>query len=125
MRVESQADIERVMVERKVSFVFRPSVTEQSDGTWVARYPGADWSVSGRDADEARQRLHAEQLSRMGDSTYTDWKIEAVRQYLEDGPIDGVYALDNHTVDRVVETGTRAALDAAVAAAAAAHVEDR
>ncbi|CQD24577.1 hypothetical protein BN1232_06270 [Mycobacterium lentiflavum] len=116
MNVETQADIERVMVQRNVSFVFRPSVTEQADGNWIARYPGADWSVSGRDADEARQRLHAEQLSRMGDSTHADWKIEAVRQYLENGPIDGVYALDNDTVDRVVDAGTPAALDAAVAA---------
>lgn len=116
MIVETQADIERVMVERNISFVFKPSVTEQPDGSWIARYPGADWSVSGGDAAEARQRLHAEELARMGDSTHADWKIEAVRQYLEKGHLEGVYALDNGTVDQVVDAGTSAALDAALAA---------
>lgn len=53
MNVETQADIERLMVERKISFVFRPCITEQPDGTWVALYPAADWSVIGRDADDA------------------------------------------------------------------------
>lgn len=116
MDVETQADIERVMVERNVSFVFKPCIIEQPDGSWLARYPGADWSVSGGDETAARQRLRAEQLARMGDSTHVDWKIQAVRQYLENGHADGVYVLDNDTVDQVIDAGTSAALDAAVAA---------
>lgn len=116
MNVETQADIERLMVERKISFVFRPCITEQSDGTWVARYPAADWSVTGRDVDEARECLRAEQLTRMRDPSYSDWKIEAVRQHFAAGPVDGVYELDNDIADCVVDTGTQAALDAAVAA---------
>ncbi|WP_168710598.1 hypothetical protein [Mycobacterium intracellulare] len=116
MEIETQADIERLMVERNVSFVFKPAVTEQSDGTWVARYPGADWSVSGKDADQARQRLHDAQLAQMGDPDRRDWKITAVRQYLSHGPGEGVYALDNDITDRVLDDGTPAALDAALAA---------
>ncbi|UQB93086.1 MULTISPECIES: hypothetical protein [Mycobacterium] len=114
MNVETQADIERLMVERKISFVFRPCITERPDGTWVARYPAADWSVTGRDADEARQRLHAEQLARIRDPNRSDWKVDAVRRHFAEGPLDGVYELDNAVADRVIEAGTQAALNAAV-----------
>ncbi|WP_442931917.1 hypothetical protein [Mycobacterium sp. 050134] len=112
--IESQADIERLMVERNISFVFRLSVTEQPDGTWVARYPGSDWSVVGRGSDEARQRLHAEQLARMRDPNLSDWKVDAVRRHFAGGPVDGLYELDNAFADRVIEVGTQAALDAAL-----------
>lgn len=116
MNVETQADIERLMIERNVSFVFKPSVTEQPDGTWIARYPGAQWSVRGSDAQQARQRLHDEQLARMRDPAACDWKIEAVRQHFSEGPVEGVYALDNDITDRVLDVGTPGALEAAVAA---------
>lgn len=116
MRIETQADVERVMLERNVSFVFRPCITEQPDGSWNACYPGAQWSVSGRDADEARNRLHAEELTRMRDPNHSDWKVEAVRRHLNEGPIEGVYELDNATADRVVDEGTQAALDSELAA---------
>jgi len=114
MKIESQADIERLMVERNISFVFRPSVDKQPDGTWVARYPCADWSVTGRHSDEARQRLHAEQFSRMREPDHSDWKVEAVCQHFAEGPVNGVYELDNDIADRVIDAGTQAALDAAV-----------
>ncbi|OBJ92997.1 hypothetical protein [Mycobacterium sp. 1245852.3] len=117
MNIETQADIERLMIERNISLVFKPSVTEQPDGTWVALYPGAQWSVSGRDAQQARQRLHDEQLARMRDPATLDWKIEAVRRHFsEDGPVEGVYALDNDITDHVLDVGTPAALGAAVRA---------
>ncbi|EUA36335.1 hypothetical protein I549_1923 [Mycobacterium avium subsp. avium 2285 (R)] len=116
MKIETQADVERLMAERNISFVFRPSITAQPDGTWIARYPGADWSVSGRDAEEARRALHAEELTRMRDPNNADWKVEAVRRHLTEGPIDGVYQLDNETADRVIDDGTQAALDAEIAA---------
>lgn len=115
MDIETQADIERLMVERNVSFVFRAVVTEQPDGTWVARYPGAQWSVRGRDAQHVRQLLLDEQIARMRDPSERDWKIAAVRQHFSQGPIDGVYVLDNNTVDHVLDAGTSDALDAALA----------
>ncbi|EUA65509.1 hypothetical protein I553_10806 [Mycobacterium xenopi 4042] len=85
VKIENQADVERIMAERNISFVFRPSITAQPDGTWIARYPGADWSVSGRDADEARRRLHAEELTRMRDPNHSEWKVNAVRRHLTEG----------------------------------------
>lgn len=116
VKIENQADVERIMAERNISFVFRPSITAQPDGTWIARYPGADWSVSGRDADEARRRLHAEELTRMRDPNHSEWKVNAVRRHLTEGPIDGVYELDNETADQVINAGTQAALDAEISA---------
>ncbi|EUA17379.1 hypothetical protein I552_0580 [Mycobacterium xenopi 3993] len=41
--------------------------------------------------------------------------MEAVRRHLTEGPIDGVYELDNETADRVIDDGTQAALDAEIA----------
>ncbi|MCA4734127.1 hypothetical protein H8Z64_07185 [Mycobacterium avium subsp. hominissuis] len=114
MQIQSQADIERLMIERNVSFVFRPSVAELPDGTWVARYPAADWSVMGCCSEEARQRLHAEQLSRMRGANHSDWKVEAVVRHFAEGPVTGVYELDNAVADSVIEAGTQEALDAAV-----------
>ncbi|EUA17378.1 hypothetical protein I552_0579 [Mycobacterium xenopi 3993] len=58
MKIETQADVERLMAERNISFVFRPSITEQPDGTWIACYPGADWSVSA-----ATPKRHAERCT--------------------------------------------------------------
>lgn len=116
MKIESQTDVERVMAERDISFVFRPLMTEQPDGSYVARYPGADWSVTGPDSDQARTRLRDEELARIGDPTTADWKINAVRLHLSEGPIDGVYELSNETADRVIDAGTPAALDAEIAA---------
>lgn len=116
MRIETQADVERVMMDRNMSFVFRPCITEQPGGSWNAFYPGAGWSVSGRDADEARSRLRAEEFTRMRDPNHADWKVEAVRRHLTEGPIEGVYELDNATADRVVDEGTQAALDTEIAA---------
>ena len=58
-------------------------------------------------ADEARRRLHAEQLTRMRDPNYSDWKVQAIRQHFAEGPIDGVYELDNVVADRVVDDGSR------------------
>ncbi|ETZ29188.1 hypothetical protein L843_5503 [Mycobacterium intracellulare MIN_061107_1834] len=42
--------------------------------------------MRGRDAQQARQLLHDEQLARMRDPAARDWKIEAVRQHFSEGP---------------------------------------
>jgi hypothetical protein len=114
--IETQADVERLMIERNVSFVFDPLLTEQPDRTWVARYPGTDWSVIGHSSDDARARLRAEELNRMTNPGASSWKINAVRQHVEHGPIAGVYELDNDAADRIIQDGTPAALAAEIAA---------
>src|SRR5258708_32829173 len=107
MKVETPADIERLMVERNISLVFGPSVTVQPDGSWAACYQAADLSVRGHDADEARQRLYAEQLTRMRDPNHSDWKVEAVLRHLADVPIDGDYEGNNGVADQLIDAGTQ------------------
>jgi hypothetical protein len=114
--IRTQADVERIMVERNVSFVFDPLISQQPDGAWLARYPGADWSVTADNADEARAQLRVEELRRMSDPEASSWKINAVRLHVEHGPVDGVYELDNTAADRAIQAGTPAALDAEIAA---------
>lgn len=116
MAIETQEDVERIMLERDVAFHFDPLLTEQPDGSWVARYPGADWSVTGSDKEQAGQRLRAEILQRIGTPDAHKWKINAVRHHIENGPIVGVYEIPNADFDRAVEVGT-GAVDAALEAA--------
>lgn len=117
MAIETQEDIERIMLERNVAFHFETLLTEQPEGSWVARYPGADWSVTGSDKEQAGQRLRAEILQRIGTPDAHKWKINAVRRHIENGPIVGVYEIPNADFDRAVEVGTTEALDAVLAAA--------
>jgi hypothetical protein len=117
MAIETQADVERIMLVRDISFVFQP-VVEQRDGGWVARYPAADWHATGDTAGQARARLREQELQRMGTPAATEWKIAAVRQHVEDGPIPGVYELDNAAAGRAIDAGTTEAMNAALASAA-------
>lgn len=116
MTIETQADVERIMLDRNVSFVFQPVLTEQPDHTWIARYPGADWHTTGDTADQARARLRDKELQQIGTPEATDWKINAVRQHIEHGPIPGVYELDNTAADRALAAGTPEAMNTEIAA---------
>jgi hypothetical protein len=116
MTITTQADVERIMVDRDISFHFQPVLTEQADGTWTAAYPASDWHASGATADAAREQLRAEELRRIGTPEATSWKINAVRQHVEHGPIPGVYELDNAAADDAIAAGTTEAMNAAIAA---------
>ncbi|WP_293003779.1 hypothetical protein [Mycobacterium sp.] len=116
MTITTQADVERIMIDRDISFHFQPLVAEQEDGSWTAAYPGADWNVTGATADEARAQLRAEELQRIGTAEAASWKVNAVRQHIEQGPIPGVYELDNAAADDAIAAGTTAAMNAAIAA---------
>lgn len=104
------------MVERNVSFHFQPLLTEQPDSTWIARYPGAAWSVTGSSQADARARLRAEELRRVDTPDASAWKINAVRQHIDHGPIPGVVELDNAAADRAIRAGTPEAMNAELAA---------
>jgi len=114
--ITTQADVERIMIERNVTFVFKPLITEQPDGTWTARYPGADWSVTGDTEADARAQLRAEELRIIDTPAATDWKINAVREHFENGPVPGVHVLDNAAADRALAAGTPEAMSAEIAA---------
>jgi hypothetical protein len=49
------------MAERNAAFIFRPIVSQQPDGSWRARYPGAEWSVTATSSTGATHKLHAAQ----------------------------------------------------------------
>jgi hypothetical protein len=46
----------------------------------------------------------------------SEWKVEAVRRYFAEGPIDGVYVLDKETTDHVINAETPEALDSEITA---------
>lgn len=98
------------------SFVFMPIVTPNEDGTWTARYPGANWDVSAPDEAGARQKLHDSKLQHMGDPGQDDeWELNAVREHFARGPIPGVYELDAETAARVHNPPSEEELNKAIA----------
>ncbi|MCA2249779.1 hypothetical protein JF729_18540 [Mycobacterium intracellulare] len=106
-----------IMRERGTAFVFRPQVHRQSDGSWLAHYPGADWSVTGDDSLSALEKLGQAQLDRLRDPGEADWQTAAVRQHLENGPVPGVYEIDNETHARIHSSqDPQAELNAVIAA---------
>ncbi|MGJ6127032.1 hypothetical protein QN239_31065 [Mycolicibacterium sp. Y3] len=117
MKIETQADVERLMMEQGIAIHFRPIISEQPGGTWIARYPCASWFATGSDANDARERLREEGIRHMPDPANAEWKVEAVRRYYADGPLEGVYIFDKETADRIFATdATTEALDNEIAA---------
>lgn len=114
-KIESRADMDDLMRTTGTTFVFVPQITENEDGTWTARYPGADWDVSGPDESSARDQLGIEQRKRMGSGADDDWQIAALNLHLAEGPIAGVYELDAETAERVHNPPNFDALQAALA----------
>lgn len=75
---------------------------------WEARYPAADWSVTGDSRDSAMARLREAVLDRRGAEDEGGWQLAAVRRHLEDGPVPGVYAIH----ERIMSSADpKAALD--------------
>jgi hypothetical protein len=74
----------------------------QSGGSWTARYPGADWSVSDSTRELALQRLREEFIRRQnaGDDPL-DYADEIFRRHLQD-PVPEVYAVDNELYRELV-----------------------
>ncbi|WP_234816540.1 hypothetical protein [Mycolicibacterium agri] len=115
MNVETRADMADLMRTTGVTFVFVPIITRGDDGTWTARYPGAEWEVTGPDETTVRDRLGFQQRQRMSADADTDWQLTAVRKHLAEGPITGVYELDAETSARVHNPPSVDALQAALA----------
>ena len=75
------------------AFIVRPIVSEQPDGSWRARYPEAEWSVTAASSTDAMHKLHAAQLDRLTDPRSAHWQLIALRQHLDHGPVPGVYEI--------------------------------
>lgn len=113
--IETRDDYYELLRTTGKSFVFMPVLTENQDGTWTARYPGASWDVTAPDEAGARQKLHDTQLKRIGDPDQGDWELAAVREYFAHGPIPGVYELDAETAARVHNPPNEEELNKAIA----------
>lgn len=105
-----------MMRQRRVSFVFRPQVQQHSDGSWIARYPRADWSVTAGSPTAAVHRLREAERDRMGDSRNGQWQAEAARDHLQHPRTPGVYQLGADMSARITDSRTpEAALDEIIA----------
>ncbi|SKT78109.1 Uncharacterised protein [Mycobacteroides abscessus subsp. massiliense] len=83
--------------------VVRPQVLQDSDGSWRAQYPEADWSVRGDSEQNARAKLRDE-FERRVQSGQTDTapNDDLLRCHLAN-PIPGVYAIDRETYMEIRE----------------------
>jgi hypothetical protein len=87
--------------DRRYAFHLQPQL-ERSSGTWTARYPEADWSVSAPSKEQALQRLGEEFIRRQNAGEDPLAYAEAVyRRHLRD-PVPGVYAVDNELYRELV-----------------------
>ncbi len=86
---------------RRYAFHMEPQLEADGDG-WTASYPGADWSVSGGNREEALQRLGDEFVRRQNANenplAYAD---DVYRRHLRE-PINGIYAVDNELYRELV-----------------------
>lgn len=114
--INTRDDYDELLRTTGKSFVFIPIVTHNPDGTWTARYPGANWDVTADDEAGARQKLYDSKLQRLGDPAEGDWELNAVREHFAHGPIPGVYELDAETAARVHNPPSEEKLDKAIAA---------
>jgi hypothetical protein len=78
----------------RYAFHMEPQTKQDGDG-WMAAYPGADWSVSGRTRDEALQRLGEEFARRQNaGEDVLGYATDIYRRHLREH-VEGVYAVDN------------------------------
>lgn len=68
----------------------RPQLSRDSDGSWRAQYPEADWYVTGESEQQARARL-TDEFERRQTTTSPD--DDLLERHLAN-PIPGVYAID-------------------------------
>lgn len=94
-------DISTHLYSTGAVFVFRPIIEQRDERTWIARYPGADWSATGTSEDDARQQLHNTARARIGNPDNAAWRDTAIREHLARGPIPGVYELTREQNARI------------------------
>lgn len=95
------ADVSTHLRTTGAAFVFRPVIEQRDERTWVARYPGADWSATGTSEDDARNQLHKAARARIGNPNNSTWQDTAIHEHLARGPIPGVYELTREQNTRV------------------------
>ncbi|MCH9732001.1 MAG: hypothetical protein K0U84_20400 [Actinomycetia bacterium] len=105
-------ELDALMAKHGVAYSFTPQVSERADGTWEARYPAADWSVTADTRESALAKLGDSLLERRGSDSEVDWQLAAVRRHLAEGPVPGVYAIPLEVNERIMNSADpQAALD--------------
>lgn len=72
----------------------RPQLSQDSDGSWRAQYPEADWYVTGESEQQARARLSDEFERRLQHGQTTTLPDDDLLERHLANPIPGVYAID-------------------------------
>lgn len=115
MSTDIQDELNELMMQRQAAFTFVPQVSRSEDGTWQARYPAADWSVTGETREAALEHLHDIALERRGTENENTWQLDAVRTHLTNGPVPGVYEIPLEVNERIMSSpDPKAALDAVI-----------
>jgi hypothetical protein len=92
-------------VEQDWEFYSRPQFEQLADGSWRARYPVADWSVTAETRQAAVETLIAEDLRKVKeDPGYSVRKFKALHRHLIE-PIPGVYAITREQGERARASG--------------------
>lgn len=92
-------------IDRDWEFYSRPQVEQLADGSWRARYPVADWSVTAETRQAVIETLIAEDLRRVKeDPGYSVRKFKALHRHLTE-PIPGVYAITHEQGERARASG--------------------
>ncbi len=100
----SDDQLTALMAQHGVAYFFMPQVSECANGTWEARYPAADWSVTAESRSSAIARLRAALLERRGTQDEDDWQLSAVRRHLDHGPVPGVHAIPLEVHERIMSS---------------------
>jgi hypothetical protein len=103
--INSQQDLSDLSHDYGLAFSFDPQVEQQSDGSWNAWYPGQDSVVTAEGREAALAALHKWSIDTMDDRSTRDWQVKAVREHLQNGPVPGVYVLDEKRHQRYRESG--------------------
>ncbi len=87
---EGRTNLEDFMRTTGRAFAFVPQIAQNEDGSWTARYLGAEWDASGVSEQSVRDQLGLELRKRMNGAVDDDWQTAALREHFAEGPIAGV-----------------------------------
>lgn len=75
----------------------RPQVRQDGNGSWVAQYPEADWSVTGTSEADARAKIRDEfgRRLRNGESEPSSLSEDVLERHRAK-PIPGIYVIDRN-----------------------------
>ena len=104
MTADNYDELTELMLQRGVAYTFTPQVSQRDDGSWQARYPGANWTVTGDTRDDALAHLGAAVLEHRGTDHENIWQLHAVKTHITNGPVPGVYEIPLDVNERIMNS---------------------